>query len=257
MKDPGPPPLRCPACAAPLPHPAACPACGARFDPIAGFPHLIAPGSVVGTDRMMRWIYHRLGRLHDPAVKHLLSRLDGFDETALREGILDLLNPPPTGRLLDVGCGTGQELMRLGRRCPQAELVGVDLTPGMLSLGRENLRRAKISAWLALADVHALPFPDAQFDAVVHVGGFNNFRDRPRALAELLRVTRPGGAVVVVDERLDPTRRHGPLSLLTYAALTWYDPDRRGPEAHLPTGARYELRQLSRFYFGLRLEKPT
>jgi SAM-dependent methyltransferase len=96
-------------------------------------------------------------------------------------------------RVLDVACGTGvvaTTAARLGAR-----VTGLDLTPELLERARENSRTAGVEIdWLE-ADVEKLPFDDAAFDVVVSQFG-HIFAPRPEvALAEMLRVLRPGGTI--------------------------------------------------------------
>jgi demethylmenaquinone methyltransferase / 2-methoxy-6-polyprenyl-1,4-benzoquinol methylase len=103
---------------------------------------------------------------------------------------LDLV---PGERCLDLAAGTGvstEELARSG-----ALVVGADLSQGMLRAGRA--RRPSVP--LLAGDALALPFADASFDAVTISFGLRNVVDTAGALRELLRVTRPGGRVVVCE----------------------------------------------------------
>jgi demethylmenaquinone methyltransferase/2-methoxy-6-polyprenyl-1,4-benzoquinol methylase len=99
----------------------------------------------------------------------------------------------PGDRVLDVGAGTGvstEELARSG-----AYAVGADLSVGMLAAGR----RARPALPLLAGDALALPFADAAFDAVTISFALRNVVDADAALAELARVTRPGGRLVVCE----------------------------------------------------------
>ncbi len=94
------------------------------------------------------------------------------------------------GRLLDVGCGTGNLCRELGRRYPQAEIVGVDASLTMLKRARTKVP----STQLLQADLsRPLPFPDDSFDGIVCSNVLYTL-DRPgEALKELRRVLKPGG----------------------------------------------------------------
>jgi malonyl-CoA O-methyltransferase len=91
-------------------------------------------------------------------------------------------------RLLDAGCGTGRRMCDSGA----ALAVGVDLTPDMLT-------RSVAGASLAAADVRALPFPSDSFDVVWCRLVIGHIRELDAAYAELARVCRPGGTLVVTD----------------------------------------------------------
>lgn len=95
------------------------------------------------------------------------------------------------GRALDAGCGTGANLVLLAGVAGQT--VGVDLAPAALALARRRGRGR-----LAVADVNRLPFDDRAFDLVLCADVFECTEvDEPAALAELARVTRPGGRIIV------------------------------------------------------------
>jgi ubiquinone/menaquinone biosynthesis C-methylase UbiE len=100
-------------------------------------------------------------------------------------------------RILEVSIGTGANLRLLPL---DAEIHGIDLSMGMLRACRRNLRRQHRDATLYQGEAERLPFRDNSFDLVFHVGGINFFSDRRRALAEMLRVARPGTKVIVSDE---------------------------------------------------------
>jgi ubiquinone/menaquinone biosynthesis C-methylase UbiE len=103
-------------------------------------------------------------------------------------------------RLLDVACGTGRLLGFVKQNHPRLPVVGVDLSAAYLRRARRELR-----AWswieLAVAAAEALPFADASFDLVTSVYLFHELPRsvRERAAAELARVLRPGGRLVLVD----------------------------------------------------------
>lgn len=247
----------CPDCRSPVDRAggaSTCRGCGRRWPDRDGFPGLVDEAAVVGTDRLLRPFYDHLPRLHDPAVRWTLPLFGSGTERELRDGYLALLEglgPGPV-RLLDVGVGTGADLDPLAERLPTGSHVwGVDLSPGMLALARA--RRPRLAVDLLLADAHRLPFADAQFDAVLHVGAVNSFRDPRAAIAEMARVARPGAPVVLVDERLDPARRHSPVHRAIFRAICFYRPYPPDPRALLPAGAVDVVdRQPVRFFYALR-----
>jgi demethylmenaquinone methyltransferase/2-methoxy-6-polyprenyl-1,4-benzoquinol methylase len=121
---------------------------------------------------------------------------------------------PAAGRALDLATGTGDLALRIARTHPEVGVVGVDPSEGMLVVGRRKVARAGLEerVELVLGDACSLPFEDGTFDGTSIAFGIRNVVDRPRALAEMARVTRPGGRVVVLD--LSEPRRGllGPLA---------------------------------------------
>ena len=102
---------------------------------------------------------------------------------------------PSGSRWLDVGCGTGALSATVLRAAEPAEVVGVDASEGFIAYAREHVDDARMT--FQVADAEALPFEDDRFDAVVS-GLMLNFVPSPeRALAEMVRVARPGGTVAV------------------------------------------------------------
>jgi ubiquinone/menaquinone biosynthesis C-methylase UbiE len=272
--------LACPECRSPL-APAGgptaplanlcCEGCRAIWPVADGWARLYRERAVQGTDRLMRRIYDALPGAHAPANRFLLPLLQFRSEGATRAGYLprlelELLTEGPDGapaRILEVGIGDGLNLDLLRRGLPAGvpvEIWGVDLSRGMLERCRRRVREGgRDDVRLLMADAHALPFPDASFDRVFHVGAAGSYRDPRTALAEMARVARPGSPIVVVDEQLDPARRHGLYLRAAFKLLTFYDPDPRCPVDLLPPGATdVSEESISRFYYCLqfRMHSP-
>jgi SAM-dependent methyltransferase len=95
--------------------------------------------------------------------------------------------------VLDLGCGTGPVALTAARF--GASVCGVDLTPELLERARENSRIAGLQVDWREGDAEAIPFPNAQFDVVLSQFG-HMFAPRPEvAVAEMLRVLKPGGTI--------------------------------------------------------------
>ena len=103
--------------------------------------------------------------------------------------VLDQIALPPGARLLDAGCGSGRELDELA---PRGDVTGVDLSP--LAVARA---RARGHPDVHEAPIERLPFADMTFDLVTCLDVIEHISDDRAALAELRRVTRPGGHLVV------------------------------------------------------------
>jgi demethylmenaquinone methyltransferase/2-methoxy-6-polyprenyl-1,4-benzoquinol methylase len=104
-------------------------------------------------------------------------------------------------KILDVATGTGDLAIALARAIPGARITGTDLSEGMLALGREKIARRVAGSKITLVsgDAEALEFADGSFDAVTVAFGVRNFGDLPRGLAEMRRVLRSGGRLVVLE----------------------------------------------------------
>lgn len=134
-------------------------------------------------------------------------------DRAWRRATRAALDPRPGDRVLDVAAGTGVSTAELART--GAYVVGTDISLGMLHTGG----RARPGVRLLAGDALALPFPDATFDAVTISFGLRNIHEPRAALAELLRVTRPGGRLVVCEfsHPVNRVLRTGYLSYLMRA----------------------------------------
>jgi demethylmenaquinone methyltransferase/2-methoxy-6-polyprenyl-1,4-benzoquinol methylase len=125
----------------------------------------------------------------------------------------------PGDAALDVCCGTGDMALELARRVsPEGHVIGCDFSEPMLDLAREKAASAGAgSVRFEWADALQLPYDAGSFDAVTVGFGVRNFADRGRGIAEMTRVLRPGGRLVIL-EITRPARP--PLS--TFYSL-WFD----------------------------------
>ena len=120
----------------------------------------------------------------------------GRTTEAIEHRLLGTLLGNVTGRaVLDAGCGDGTLALDLARA--GADAVGVDADPAMIAAAREAARAAGSGARFEVGRVEALPFPAAAFDAVVAVTVLCLVADPARAMAEMARVLKPGGVLVV------------------------------------------------------------
>jgi SAM-dependent methyltransferase len=96
-------------------------------------------------------------------------------------------------RLLDVGCGTGSLTFAAASLNPQSEIVGIDRSVSFIEYDRSLTKDARLS--FEVGDVLSLPYPDDSFDKCLSLLVVQFIPDVPRALSEMRRVTRKGGAV--------------------------------------------------------------
>lgn len=119
-------------------------------------------------------------------------------------------------QLLDVGCGTGDDVLALAELVgPGGRVVGIDRSAGLIEEARGRLLGRRLPAEFLTGDVHDLPFPDASFDGVRADRVFMHLPDPARALAEMVRVVRPGGRVVIREPDWDTLAVDAPDPALT------------------------------------------
>lgn len=127
-----------------------------------------------------------------------MNRLMTFgQDVRWREYVIRQANLPAGGRLLDIATGTGDIAGEGLNQVPGLQAVGGDFTIEMMQAGKHLPGRETIR-WVA-SDTLALPFPDNTFDAVTSGFLMRNVIDVPGAFREQLRVTKPGGRVVVLE----------------------------------------------------------
>ena len=124
-------------------------------------------------------------------LNHLLS---GGQDLRWRHQAVSRLCPRAGETILDLCCGTGDLTREINRRQLRCEVVGADFALPML-LGA----RAKALPDLVAADALRLPFRGESFDAVAVAFGARNFADTRAGLGEMLRVTKPGGRVLILE----------------------------------------------------------
>ncbi|MFC1705692.1 class I SAM-dependent methyltransferase [Planctomycetota bacterium] len=100
------------------------------------------------------------------------------------------------GRLLEIGCGMGTDLLQLGRM--GLDVTGVDLTESGIELAKRRFGLYGLKADLRVADAEDLPFPDGAFDAVYSFGVLHHTPDTKRSIREVHRVLKPQGRAFVM-----------------------------------------------------------
>lgn len=130
-------------------------------------------------------------------LNHFLSL--GID-IRWRKKAIKLLKEIQPKTILDIATGTGDFAIESLKLNPE-KVIGVDISEGMLSVGREKLKKRKLDDRITLlsGDSENLPFEDNMFDAIIVAFGVRNFENLEKGLAEMYRVLRPGGKVVVLE----------------------------------------------------------
>lgn len=122
----------------------------------------------------------------------------GIDRVWRRRAVRSL---PDCQLVLDVAAGTADLCIETIRQGKSQKVVGVDISEGMLDVGREKVLRKGLSNKIELrvADCASLPFDDNTFDAVTCGYGVRNFAELDRSLTEIFRVLKPGGQLRILE----------------------------------------------------------
>jgi demethylmenaquinone methyltransferase / 2-methoxy-6-polyprenyl-1,4-benzoquinol methylase len=165
----------------------------------------------------VRAMFDRIAAIYDPLNTAMTAGL----HHRWRERAVDQARVGPGSNVLDVATGTGDLAIELARRVtPGGEVIGGDFAEAMLERARRKAAAGDprvVQPRFEWADALELPYDDDHFDAATVGFGVRNFADLGRGLAEMVRVVRPGGRVVVL-EITTPTRP--PLSLFY---RLWFD----------------------------------
>ena len=210
--------------------------CGRSYSVHNGIPDLIYPSDLLPSDDICRRSYREMAKGYDIYMEWLF-RVFGEDENAVRSQMVELLEVASGSCVLEVGCGTGADAIFISQRlASKGKLYLQDISPEMLEIARRKLAGSQTPVEYFLSNASYLPFADGVFDAAFHFGGLNTFGDKARALAEITRVVRIGGKIVVGDEGVPPWLR----KRIFGRVLVKYNPlyKCRAPLTYLPGNAR-------------------
>lgn len=130
-----------------------------------------------------------------------LNRVISFGiDVAWRKKVVSLVQQKGAKTLLDIATGTGDLALMLAG-IPQTKITGIDISPGMLEVGRRKVAEQQLSDQISMliADSENLPFDDNSFDAITVSFGIRNFENLECGLGEILRVLKPGGLFVILE----------------------------------------------------------
>ena len=130
-------------------------------------------------------------------LNHLLSL--GIDKIWRRKAI-NLIKDDAPRHILDIATGTGDFAIQALKINPE-KVTGVDISVGMLEMGRKKLKKMRLDDRIELleGDSEGLRFDDNTFDAVIVAFGVRNFENLEEGLADMLRVVKKGGKVVILE----------------------------------------------------------
>lgn len=120
---------------------------------------------------------------------------------SIHQRLLSYTTLPNSCQVLDLGCGTGRLLNRLAAKFPDLKGIGVDLSPQMLNVARQNNQYHPRLIYTS-GNAESLPFADNQFDAVFNTISFLHYRDPQQVFSEVSRILKPQGQFYLADSTL-------------------------------------------------------
>ncbi|TCI91526.1 bifunctional demethylmenaquinone methyltransferase/2-methoxy-6-polyprenyl-1,4-benzoquinol methylase UbiE [Tenacibaculum sp. M341] len=123
-----------------------------------------------------------------------------------RKKVVKIIGKNNPKDILDIATGTGDLALMMAQLSPK-KIVGLDISKGMLEVGRQKINKAKLDNVIdmVVGDSENIPFEDNTFDAITVSFGVRNFENLDKGLTEILRVLKPGGTFVIL-ETSNPTK---------------------------------------------------
>jgi demethylmenaquinone methyltransferase/2-methoxy-6-polyprenyl-1,4-benzoquinol methylase len=136
-----------------------------------------------------------------PAYDQLNHTLSWGIDKSWRKKAINWLKPFQPQRMMDVATGTGDFAIQACRVLNPKELIGTDISEGMMNVGRQKVKDAGLEGRISFAkeDCTALTFPDNRFDAITVAFGVRNFEDLDKGLREMHRVLDTNGKLVILE----------------------------------------------------------
>lgn len=130
-------------------------------------------------------------------LNHILSL--NIDKSWRRKAVKEIADTVEPLNILDEACGTCDFTIEIAKGAPQgSKVTGIDLSEGMLQIGREKCCKEGITADLQTGDCEAMPYEDETFDRIGVAFGVRNFENLPKGLTEMHRVLKPEGKLVIL-----------------------------------------------------------
>lgn len=197
-------------------------------------------------ERRSRAYYEGRAGNYDLANR-IAALLRGVSASKERRKAVDRLELRDGECALEVSVGTGTNLSFMAQRLwPDGRLVGLDISRAMLERCRRKAHSQDLEVALVEGEAAHLPFADGSFGAVFHHGGLAEFGDRRAAIAEMVRVAKPGAKVVICDVGRPTDRKLSLANRLLLKTQPAYD---RPPPMDLLPGDAKDV-QLSWFHGG-------
>ena len=131
-----------------------------------------------------------------------LNRVISFGiDVKWRRKVVQTIAAHHPATVLDIATGTGDLAIQIAESVPGARITGLDISPGMLEVGKEKVRKKNLESRIdmVIGDSEALPFADNTFDAITVAFGVRNFETLEKGLSEINRVLKPGGIFMVLE----------------------------------------------------------
>lgn len=158
----------------------------------------------MGKKEGIRRLFNSIASDYD-RLNHILSL--NIDKGWRRKAVKEIADRDSPVKVLDVACGTGDFTIEIAKKVSAgSEVIGVDISEGMMEIGKEKMLKAGVTAEMTVADCEALPYDQNTFDRIAVGFGVRNFEHLDLGLREMCRVLKPDGKLVILELSLPSNR---------------------------------------------------
>ena len=151
----------------------------------------------MGKKEGVRRLFNNIASDYD-RLNHILSL--NIDKGWRRKAVREIADQEMPAKVLDIACGTGDFTIEIARKLPAgSQVMGVDISEGMMQIGKEKIRRAGVDAEMTIADCESLPYEPNTFDRIAVGFGVRNFERLELCLEEMYRVLKTDGKLVILE----------------------------------------------------------
>lgn len=152
----------------------------------------------------IRRLFNNIASDYD-RLNHILSL--NIDKGWRRKAVQEIADKESPVMVLDVACGTGDFTIEIAKAVVNgSEVIGVDISEGMMEIGKKKIMKAGVATEMSVADCEALPYDNNTFDRISVGFGVRNFEHLELGLSEMFRVLKPDGKLVILELSL-PSKR--------------------------------------------------
>jgi len=145
--------------------------------------------------------------IDSPDVAAAFEKMTNFLPFKLlhRKVLSQLKNYNPNGKLVDIGCGSGNVIIQIAKKFPNLDLIGVEISSEILELAKKRAFETKLNEKIDFKNgsVEKLPFPDNSIDFMLSTLSLHHWQEPTRALKEIYRVLKINGIILIFDFRRD------------------------------------------------------
>jgi ubiquinone/menaquinone biosynthesis C-methylase UbiE len=175
-----------------------CSKCHKKFLNTNGYIDFLPDNVWPHSSRRERIIRTLLAKMYTPANNFMFLFCGGARNARME--VLSQLDLKDNAVVLETGMGAGENYLLMNKFAKNLRFFGIDIQKQMMTHCTRNIKQWELDVELFRADAVDLPFRDEKFDVVFHLGAFNLFSNKLKAIEEMIRVAKAGASIVIADE---------------------------------------------------------